>query len=185
MKNKILLIISLLIIVILTGCYRPHREDVIFQEVKFFDEENNEIKGEYKNYFHRNFDIGLNNHSSIMLLNSPAPVVNFYRAEVLEGSSVKVEMVFKIKDNMPFATIALMGQDDRTNIIDKMDKVEIVDNYAYLTILIENINQENNLFEALYWIDNEGNKLWFSERGGNTYLRGFYFKVTYNNDVPN
>lgn len=181
MKKIGLIFIGLLIIITLTGCY-VHNEKATFVDVKFYDSEDNEIQGEFKNYFNRDFDDLKLKFSSnnVIQLNSAAPVVNFYCAEVEEGSTIKVVMKFKVNNN-EMKSLTIKCQDDWSKVDSKMDNIEIADGFTYVTYIVENITKENNLFEVTSWNDGNANHS-FGERGGNTYIRGFYFTTNSNND---
>lgn len=184
MKKIRLIFVGILFIITLTGCY-VRNEEATFIDVKFYDSEDNEIQGEFKDYFNRDFDnltLKLSSNN-VIKLNSVAPVVNFYCAEVAEGSTIKVVMKFRVKNNeMKYLTIKC--QDDWSKVDFEMDKIEMVDGFTYVTYIVENITKDNNLFEVISWNDdNETHS--FTDRGGNTYIRGFYFTVnnaTTNND---
>lgn len=166
MKKIGLLIFSLLFSFILVGCYY-HDEEVKLKEIKFYDLDDNEIIGEYKNYFHKDF----------LKLNSAAPVVNFYCANVDVGDTVKVVMKFKIKDEYQMEALSLKIQDDWSNIDSKMDKIETIDGYTYVTYIVENIDETKNIYELYSWTNESGKEIRFYTKGGNSYIRGFYFPI--------
>lgn len=175
MKRKLLFVISLVFTFLLTGCY-GHNEIVKLIDIKFYDINNNEISGVYKNYFREDLDdIDIKFKNDKVLLNSPAPVVNFYCARVDEGASVRVVMKFQV-NNSELKSLKIMLQKDKMNTISEMDKIEVIDDYTYVTLTIENISTNYNLFEILTWSNGEKEN-YFGTRGGNTYIRGFYFKV--------
>lgn len=181
MKKIVLIFIGILFIITLTGCY-VHNEEATFVDVKFYDFEDNEIQGEFKNYFRRDFNnlsLKLLSNNTIQL-NSPAPVVNFYCTEVEEGSTIKVVMKFKV-NNSEMTSLTLKCQNDRLREDSQMDKIEIVDGFTYVTYIVENITNENNIFEVSSWSDRNV-AYSFEERGGNVYIRGFYFIIINNND---
>ena len=185
MKKIILLFIGILFLLSLTGCfYRMTNEKATFVDVKFYDTEDNEIQGEFKNYYEWDFyDQSLKLSSNkFKKVNAPAPVVNFYCTEVEEGSTIKVVMKFKVNNN-EMKSLTIKCQDDWSKVDNQMDKIEITDGFTYVTYIVENITKENNLFEVTSW--NDGNATHsFGERGGNTYIRGFYFTlINTNNDL--
>lgn len=179
MKKIIVLFLAILCLSGLSGCYF-HNEEMVFSEIKYYDLDGNEITGEYTNYFDSEFNnISLQLASNLKPLNSAAPIVNFYYAIVEDGTSIEVVMKFQKRVNDEFVSLVLFRQNDRDNLIEFTDNIEEIDGYFYVTYVVENITTGNNLFEVSVWTDQDGGEHYFSTRGGNTYIRGFYFHLNH------
>ena len=172
--KKILFFILILFVITLGGCYK-HYEDATFVDVKFYDLDDNEIEGEFRN------DLSFNNSTlklssnQFIQLNSAAPVINYYCAEVEEGVTIKVVMKFKLKINYEMVSLKIKCLNDNTFIGVEKDDIEVIDNFTYIIYFVENVSSDYNFFQVSSWVDvNEGEHL-FSIRGSNTYIRGFYF----------
>lgn len=180
MKKTVFIILVILFTITLTGCYK-HYENVTFVDIKFYDLDNNEIAGEYRDYFHRDFlntSLKLST-TNVIKLNSPAPVINFYFAQVEEGATIKVIMKFRVK-NYEIKSLTLVCQNDILVKDNQMEKIEIVEGYTYITYIVENVTKENNFYEVDSWSDGSSSYR-FVSRGGNQYIRGFHFILNNSN----
>jgi hypothetical protein len=177
MKKIIFIIMAAICLFGLSGCYF-HNEELVFSDVKFYDLEGNEIPGEYINYFDHVFnDTSLRLSSDLKPLNSAAPIENFYCATIEDGTSIEVVMKFQKRVNKEFVSLTLIRQNDGSSLIELINGIEEIDEYIYVTYVVENITTDNNLYEVSEWTDQEGGKHYFGTRGGNTYIRGFYFNL--------
>jgi len=151
---------------------------VVFSDIKFYDLEGNEIPGEYINYFDHVFnDTSFRLSSDLRPLNSAAPIENFYCATVEGETSIEVVMKFQKRVSNEFSSLILICQNDRGNIMEITENIEEIDEYIYVTYVIENITKDNNLYEVSKWTDQDGEEHYFSSQGSNTYIRGFYLTL--------
>lgn len=177
MKKIVVLFLAVLCLSGLSGCYF-HNEEMVFSDIKFYDLDGNEIPGEYKNYFDSEFNnTSLHLSSDLKPLNSAAPIENFYYAIVEDGTSIEVVMKFEKRVSDEFVSLVLFRQNDAENLIELTDTIEEKDGFFYVTYVVENITAGNNLYEVNAWTDQDGGEHYFSARGGNTYIRGFYFHL--------
>jgi len=177
MKKSLFLFLATICMFGLSGCFL-HDEKTVFSEIRFYDLEGNEIIGEYKNYFDDYFDnTSLRLSSELVPLNDPAPIYNFYCATIEDGTSIEVVMKFKkpIRDDL--VALNLVCQNDLLNTLQLTENFEEVDEYIFVTFIIENITKDNNLYEVTKWTDQDGEAHYFSPLDGRTYIRGFYLTL--------
>ncbi|MFA5741503.1 MAG: hypothetical protein WC874_01360 [Candidatus Izemoplasmatales bacterium] len=186
MKKSIFLLIMVIIIGLLVGCYNYSVGSNYgkLESITFYNSDNEEIVGEYKNYYeisnYYDGTKGLPNKYRVQALNSPAPVENYYCADILGGTDVTVR--FKILFGAGYEFYSLEINNLVINATD-FSNIEIIDNYVYVDYLCTNINISKNEFQ----IENLKMKktvngqdsivsgsTWVEER---TYIAGFYFHV--------
>jgi hypothetical protein len=186
MKKYILLIMALIIVGFMGGCYNYEAGSNYgkLEGIAFFDADNEEIIGEYKDYFQYSdyFDDtqGLTMNYQIQKLNSPAPVENYYCADVIDGADITVRLKIKFGTGYEFYSLEI---NHVIILAPDFSNLEIVDEYVYVNYLCTDVSSSSNEYEigTLKMKTNaeDSEKIvtgstWIE---GRTYISGFYFHI--------
>ena len=166
MMKKILLPLTMIIfMLVISGCYGRNRS-LELEQINVYDINGIEVEGVYKDYYREI----TNNFSKI---NSPAPVINYYTIETTEGASYDVVFTFKASRKTKIKAVLLEQ-------VTTHEKYEITDitydgKMVKATYHIDGVNESQKLIRVASYLDTDGKKYAFGERGGHTYIRGVYF----------
>ncbi|MCI5939037.1 MAG: hypothetical protein SOU07_03245 [Bacilli bacterium] len=174
MKKRIFILLFLLIFMALSGCmYKDTRKKYMdLVEIHVFDENNNELHGEYENYF------GKFNFMQFKKCNSAAPVCNVLNIKIKESKNYTVKFYFKSNKFYKMKELVLTNElshyADETNITTIKEIDEIKSGYV-VTFNTSAITEKNNKFIIKQWIDNNDKVHVFSTKGSNSYIKGVVF----------
>lgn len=96
--KKFLTFILLLTLVFLSACVNRYKLFGGLEQIKVYDEEENEVIGKYLDYY-RNYE------DFFVHLNSPAPRYYFYCVPIEEGSTYTLEFKITVRSNYSFEKI--------------------------------------------------------------------------------
>lgn len=174
MKKRLLVFLLLFIFMFLSGCmYKDtSRKYMDLVDIHVFDENNNEIQGEYENYF------GKLNFIKFKKCNSAAPVCDVLNIKIKESKNYTVKFYFKSNKYYEMKelvlTNALSYYADENNITTIKEIDEIKSGYV-VTFNTSNITENNNRFIIKQWVDNSDKVHVFHTQGSNSYIKGVVF----------
>jgi predicted small secreted protein len=187
MKKPIIIIVLMLFVFLLSGCYNYGRGARYGQvvDIKFYTLEYVEIEGEWVDQYGMSSELEPTNqsvrlNSMIIPINSPAPRNIYYVTGVEEGSTVIARIVIKPNNGYHFERIGI-----NSNIFRSEDlyNVKEADEFIYLDFLCENIISDSRIYTIGYFYMTKefstGNK---TELGslfieGRSYYGGFIFRL--------
>lgn len=175
--KKIFMLISIITIMLCSSCYFFSKDKIKVVSINFYDQNDEEIKGEYKNYYEElyNYNDQLSNflcseQQNSTKLNSSAPILNFYYAKLDKGSYVKVKFQFK---GIEMTKVTLKDPDfNLTEVVE----FSVDDEYSYATYIVSSL-EDVTVLELYSYLDSEQNIRYFSEQGGRVYIKGIYIDV--------
>jgi len=180
MKKFLLLFIILCFILMLSSCdltnvMEKRRGQVINYQV--FDRDGHEIIGQYMDEYCMMFNCGY--EASLSLLNSPAPEDLYYVVDVIPNHDYII--IITVKSTMNYRVKKLDTSYSYYEIEDFHQVIQ-EDGNEYISILIENVNDEIQLFKLswIYMYDPSDESIdlirgttWQYHR---TYYEGIYFR---------
>lgn len=165
MKKNIIVILFLLLVILLTGCYYDRSKlNMELIDIKVYDIDDNQVFGEYKDYY-----------TNLINLNSTAPVLNYYYLEVEESSTYTVKFYFASSRSKILSGIKITNLDNEETFT--CDNVEKIDDNFVVTYTFSDINSSYHVFKVISWLNEEGMNTHFGESGSNTYIKGVYFYI--------
>lgn len=175
--KKSLIFIFLAFLLVLTGCndeniyFDSSRKDMEVTDIKVYDSQNNEIKGVYKN-------ITLLDDNKMLHLNSPAPVLNYYVIEGKSDETYTVKFYLYSKKGKKLKKIELNHEPLTVYSDEYIECTDITkENDAYIaTLKIDNLSKQSQYYHITTWYNNSKN--YFGSKGGNSYIKGVYFKLS-------
>lgn len=160
----------------LSNCNLGVTTKIEINGIRFYNSENETIEVQPKNFYIESdyFNNSTSQVSQLLkrepLYNSPAPVILYYCADILDGEDVKVEIDIETNDST-IDSIYLNFEEYKVK--DLFDYTTNGNIYT-LSILFENIN-EDRLFSINKVGMKNGQTYHFGFRGGQVYIRGFFF----------
>lgn len=176
--KKLLIIVAVLLLGIgLVGCYYDYsKRDMELVDVKVYDVDDNEIIGEYRNYYDDLFtSLMQSSKLGFEKCNSAAPVENYYCINAMEQTSYTVKFYFCSINNKGLTKLVLTNDDNE--IILECTDIEEIDDQLVVTFTIQNMTTETQFYRIYIWNDGKEVSHRFSTQGSNTYIKGVYFKL--------
>jgi hypothetical protein len=179
--RKVFLLLLGISLFLLSGCYNYSIGSQYGKlvEIQFFDLDNQEIEGEFINYYEMVFPeetafvIPLGNETQ--KLNSPAPVELIYCAELEAETEIIVRFKIELKNNYQFYSLRINYTE---YLVEEFENVETEDEYVYLDFLYQaeaeggvvqvsepKFKKEQRIVTGSKWVE------------GRTYISGFYLKI--------
>ena len=178
MKKVIIILMFCIFCVLLSSCYYDTKKrDMELIEVKVYDKDNNEVTGEYKNYFTiTTTDTLFKVSNDLKKVNSAAPVINYLIIEANKDEKYTINFIFTSVNNKKLTKLILTNdfESDYGNEIECTDITKDGKNYV-VKYEVENI-EESIAYRALKW-ENGDTSNYFTIKGSNTYIRGVYFVI--------
>ena len=173
--KKIFIVLILFLSIMLSGCIFSYadtrKKDMDLVDVKVFDKDNNELNGEYIDYFHMDF----------LDTNSAAPVEYFYQVKVKEKESYTVKFYFTSIKGYKMEKLILSDEYGNNEI--EVDKENITEEDKKIVVTFKaSVDTSNIVLKIKAWYLQEEVR-YFSLKGSNTYKKGVYLIVTGNEDV--
>ena len=187
MINKICIILLSVLILLQISCtyYDFSKNDMDLIDVKIYDEKNNEIVGEYKNYYREIISPIKGSYDyEILPLNSAAPVYNLYCIDAKVDKTYTIKLYFYSKKSYEISKISLrcMNTENEDTYNIDCDNIEKEEDYFVATIKVDKVEKTNQI----YWIENWFNKnvkYTFGSKGSNNYIKGVYFDLPESNNL--
>ncbi|HPN61537.1 MAG TPA: hypothetical protein PLO88_05355 [Bacilli bacterium] len=174
-------------LLLLSGCYNYSAGSQYGKIVgiSFFDEEGEEIPGQFYDYFsfQEQFedDTFLSLSNRLIPLNSPAPVELYYSAAAKAGSNVIARIKIEPHNGYEFSALTINHQKWSTA---DLVKVETNEGLIYADFLCVDLSKDNNLFTInslemkKVILDKTYYKTGSRFVEGRTYYSGFYLGIT-------
>lgn len=192
MKKIFILFITLVSVVSFSGCniyIDTSKRDMELIDVKVFDSDGNEVEGSYKNFRtelweSNKLNLSTKKNSDLMLLNSAAPVENYYYVNAYKDKSYTVKFTFHSANGYDLTKVDINNdpEADTNGVTLECENIEKINKDYVATFDVEKMVETAKsikYYHAIRWYG-KSKQGTFGNKGSNIYIKG----VCFNYNVP-
>lgn len=190
MKKIVNLILLIVLLFFTGGCYFFNVEYGELVEIRFYNLNNEEIKGELKPFgeVHHSQEEEKKQENTYLPLNSPAPLYMYYYAEVETDEEIMVEFKIHYTYDYKFSSMIIGEQ---TFLTEDFETIEVTKEHIFLKkkFSVKDMPKEGYVIHQFIMKKEENEKEKFAQ--GSTRIRdtsrgrfeGFFFRLVDKNEI--